>query len=66
MRRTTGWEKVGIAGVLAWLWRGPLMVVILVMIAVLGLAMVVAPGVAVMVMLAVGCALTARHLLGRN
>lgn len=43
MRQTTGWEKVGIVGVLAYLWRGPLAIGLLFLIALMGVGMLVSP-----------------------
>lgn len=42
-RQTDPWVKVGIAGTLAYLWRGPLKVLLLGFLLILGAGMLISP-----------------------
>jgi Flp pilus assembly protein TadB len=66
MRRPpSSWEKAGIVGVLAWLFRRPLAVVFLVVMLVLGLLMLLHPSWTALALLVIG-GLFAVHYVHRS
>lgn len=65
VRQANGWEKVGIAGVLAYLWRGPLAIGLLFLIALMGIGMLVSPAAVTYVLVGGAAFIVGRRILRR-